>query len=49
MTSIKDIAQIAGVAVGTVSRVINNSGPVKLETRRKVEEVIRRMNHVPIK
>ncbi|MCA1291961.1 LacI family DNA-binding transcriptional regulator [Paenibacillus sp. alder61] len=47
MTSIKDIAQIAGVAVGTVSRVINNSGPVKLETRRKVEEVIRRMNYVP--
>ncbi len=47
MTSIKDIAQIAGVAVGTVSRVINNSGPVKLETRRKVEEVIRQMNYVP--
>lgn len=38
---------MAGVAVGTVSRVINNSGPVKLETRRKVEEVIRRMNYVP--
>ena len=47
MTSIKDIAQIAGVAVRTVSRVINNSGPVKLETRRKVEEVIRQMNYVP--
>lgn len=41
MTSIKDVANLAGVAVGTVSRVINNSGAVKPATRRKVKEAIK--------
>lgn len=47
MSSVKDVAQLAGVAVGTVSRVINNSGAVKPETRRKVEEAIRTLQYVP--
>ena len=33
MASIKDVAQKAGVGVGTVSRVLNNSGYVSDETR----------------
>lgn len=47
MASVKDVANLAGVAVGTVSRVINNSGAVKPETRRKVEEAIRELNYIP--
>lgn len=47
MPSIKDVASLAGVAVGTVSRVINNSGAVKPATRRKVEEAIEELNYFP--
>ncbi|KGE18810.1 LacI family DNA-binding transcriptional regulator [Paenibacillus wynnii] len=47
MTSIKDVAIVAGVAVGTVSRVINNSGAVKPKTRKKVEEAIQELNYFP--
>jgi LacI family transcriptional regulator len=47
MPSIKDVANLAGVAVGTVSRVINNSGAVKPDTRRKVEEAIQELNYIP--
>lgn len=47
MTSIKDVANLAGVAVGTVSRVINNSGAVKPKTRQKVEDAIQELNYFP--
>ncbi|MBY0011724.1 LacI family DNA-binding transcriptional regulator [Paenibacillus typhae] len=47
MTSIKDVANLAGVAVGTVSRVINNSGAVKPKTRQKVEAAIQELNYFP--
>lgn len=47
MTTIKDIARIAGVSVATVSRVINESGYVNADTRKKVEEAIKLMNYSP--
>ncbi|MGU3470733.1 LacI family DNA-binding transcriptional regulator [Paenibacillus sp. D51F] len=47
MSSIKDVAHLAGVAVGTVSRVINNVGAVKPETRNKVKAAIEQLNYVP--
>lgn len=47
MASIKDVANLAGVAVGTVSRVINNSGAVKPVTRKKVEKAIQELNYIP--
>ncbi|WP_226003211.1 LacI family DNA-binding transcriptional regulator [Paenibacillus sp. BJ-4] len=47
MPSIKDVANLAGVAVGTVSRVINNSGSVKPDTRKKVEKAIQELNYFP--
>ncbi|MFS0868701.1 LacI family DNA-binding transcriptional regulator [Paenibacillus xylanilyticus] len=47
MSSIKDVASLAGVAVGTVSRVINNSGAVKPDTRKKVEKAIKELNYYP--
>ena len=39
MASIKDVAQKAGVGVGTVSRVLNNSGYVSEDTREKIDIV----------
>jgi LacI family transcriptional regulator len=39
--SIKDIAQLSGVSVATVSRVINNNGRFSEETRKKVLKIIK--------
>ncbi|MNH88885.1 HTH-type transcriptional regulator DegA [compost metagenome] len=47
MSSIKDVAMLAGVGVGTVSRVINNTGAVKPETRDKVKAAIQQLNYIP--
>jgi len=47
LLTIKDIAKIAKVSPATVSRVINNSGYVKLETRTSVEDAIRENGYVP--
>jgi DNA-binding LacI/PurR family transcriptional regulator len=47
MPSIKDVAKEAGVGIATVSRVINNSGYVKKETRDKVEDVIKKLSYKP--
>lgn len=45
--NIKDIARMAGVSTATVSRVINNSGPVKVETKERIKEVIEQLNYTP--
>ena len=47
MSSIQEVAKKAGVGVGTVSRVINDSGYVSEKTRKKVEEVIEQLNDKP--
>jgi ribose transport system substrate-binding protein len=47
MSSMKDVARLAGVSVSTVSRVINKNIPVDEETRRKVEEAIRKLDYKP--
>lgn len=47
MSSIKEVADLAGVGVGTVSRVINNHPTVKPETREKVLSAIKQMQYVP--
>jgi len=46
--TIKDVADMAGVSVGTVSRVLNNAGNVEPELRRKTLEVIKRTNYHPL-
>jgi len=45
--TIKDVAEAAGVAVGTVSRVINCSGSVKMQTAERVRAVIAEMGFRP--
>ena len=45
--TIKDIAKLAGVGISTVSRVINNSGSVSDETRKKVMDLISQYNYIP--
>ena len=47
MPTIKDVARRAGVAPITASRVINNSGYVSAETRRRVEAAIEELGYVP--
>ncbi len=40
-TSLHDIARHLGVSAMTVSRVINDSGPVSADTRLRVEQALR--------
>jgi len=46
-TTIKDVAQKAGVSTATVSHVINNSRFVEEETRNRVSHVINELNYRP--
>ncbi len=45
--TVYDVAKAAGVAPGTVSRTINNSGYVKEETRKKILKVVKQMQYIP--
>lgn len=45
--TINDIAKTAGVSRTTVSRVLNNSGYVKEETKKKVLKVIKELHYTP--
>nr|WP_288632721.1 LacI family DNA-binding transcriptional regulator [uncultured Blautia sp.] len=47
MASIKEVARKANVGVGTVSRVLNSTGYVSDETRKKVEEAMKELNYIP--
>jgi len=47
MASIKDVAKEAGVAVATVSRVMNNRGYISKETRKKVEKAMDALDYHP--
>ncbi|WP_010095309.1 LacI family DNA-binding transcriptional regulator [Ornithinibacillus scapharcae] len=47
MVTIKDIAEMAGVSRTTVSRVLNNSGYVSEDARKRVEKVIEETSYAP--
>lgn len=47
MSSMKDVAKLAGVSIATVSRVINQNAYVEPETCRKVEEAITKLHYTP--
>lgn len=46
-TTIHDVARLAGVGIGTVSRVLNNHSAVKPVTREKVMAVIEQLHYKP--
>lgn len=47
MTSIRDVAKHAGVAISTVSKVVNNYPGVSQETKEKVNKAIEELDFVP--
>lgn len=47
MATIKEIAQKAGVSIGTVDRVLHDRGMVNAQTRQRVEAVMRELNYRP--
>jgi DNA-binding LacI/PurR family transcriptional regulator len=47
MTTIRDVAKKAGVGLGTVSRVLNDSPLVSAATRQRVLDVIAELNYSP--
>jgi DNA-binding LacI/PurR family transcriptional regulator len=47
MTSLRDVAQHAGVSVATASRVASGSDVVRPETRERVERAMRELLYVP--
>ena len=47
MVSIKDVARHAGVAISTVSKVLNNYPNVSEETKKRVNESVKELNFLP--
>lgn len=47
MVSIKDVAKQAGVAISTVSKVLNGYPNISEETKQKVNQAIRELNYIP--
>lgn len=47
MANIEEVAREAGVSVATVSRVLNKSNAVAVNTRIKVETIIKKLNYEP--
>lgn len=47
MATIQDVAKLAGVSIGTVSRVINNSASVRPRTREAVLRAASELHYVP--
>jgi LacI family transcriptional regulator len=47
MPTIRDVASLAGVSVGTVSKVLTGSGQVGDERRTRVQRAIRELEYVP--
>ena len=45
--SLKEVAEKAGVSIATVSRVINNSPSVNLQTRTRIQKIIKELNYSP--
>jgi len=47
MSTVKDVAELAGVSVATVSRVVNGSGKVADSSRLRVEKAISELGYCP--
>ena len=47
MASIKDVANLAGVGLGTASRALSGKGYVAPETKKRIEEAARKLSYRP--
>jgi LacI family sucrose operon transcriptional repressor len=47
MATLKDVAEEAGLAVSTVSRIMNNRGYISDQARKKVDDAIKKLNYQP--
>ena len=47
MTSLKDVAQLAGVSPSTVSYYLNGKKRVRLETAERIQAAVRKLNYQP--
>lgn len=47
MVSIKEVAKRAGVAISTVSKVLNGYPNISEDTREKVQQAIKELNYIP--
>ena len=47
VTTLKDVAEKAGVSVKTVSRVVNNQGEISAQTREHVSAVLDELGYRP--
>ena len=47
MANMKDVARLAGVGMGTVSRVLNESGYVSEDVKLRVHSAIETLNYTP--
>lgn len=47
MNTIHDVARLAGVSIGTVSNVLNNSNKVAPKTAERVLQAIQELNYIP--
>ncbi len=45
--TLKQIAELAGVSIGTVHRVIHKNGPVSPKNRERIEQIIKYLNYKP--
>lgn len=45
MTTLKDIAKVAGVSISTVSRALNNNPSISAGTRKLIQEIAQKMNY----
>jgi LacI family transcriptional regulator len=47
LTTIKDLAKLAGVSVTTISRALNDYSDVNKDTRKKIKDLARELNYHP--
>lgn len=47
MATLKDVAEEAGLAVSTVSRIMNNRGYISDNARKRVDDAIKKLNYQP--
>ena len=49
MATIREIAKLAGVSIGTVDRALNNRGRIDPEVEQKILDIAKSLNYKPDK